>query len=139
MKQANVITLIKLEERLTANCFSCGSWKHKAFGQGSLTSSQYCFPSGYVYSCECSGYACIYCVVYSLLFPALIFLFCLPLDRFLLYRSTLICCHSCAGALMYNAVMNFPERKPTTTPQGLSEETLTLFSLCLEHNKTLEQ
>ncbi len=48
MKRANVITLIKREERLTANSFSCGSWKCKAFGQGSLTSSQYCFSLGCV-------------------------------------------------------------------------------------------
>lgn len=103
----------------------------KAFGQGSLTSSQYCFPSGCVcsYASTEDTHAYDVCVVFTTVCCSH-FLFLSSSAGFPPYLSTLICSHSCAGALMCNAVMNSSKRKHPKAPQGLSEETLTPLSLC---------
>lgn len=155
MKQANVITLIKQEERLTANSLSL-MWfletKLKHLVKTVWLPANTAFPQVVCVLMQVfRKHVHIVCVVYSLPFTTLIFIFSHPQLEFPPYLSTLICSRSCSGALMYNALMKSPQWKHTKAPQGLSRETLTLFSLCsvasapsvlrgsIQRNKTLEQ
>lgn len=149
IKQANVITLFKREERLTANCFS---WfleaQLKRLAQAVWLQANTTFPQ-VVYTClyKCAGYAFIQFLrcIYWFWCSHFVILGCV---------SYWVSSYVLTAAVVHWCMMLWwiPQRRNVPwLPRGVSEEILTLLRLCLvadvafvsrgfiQHNKTLEQ